>query len=653
MKLVCIPSFICAIFFVKIVIGLPVKKFINSTQGTGSIVFSDKGAVTNTNNLTLSRRPEVTTRVQLSLLIKENPDNTTWEEFTLTDNISFTTDVSINTTSGSGADFHSSFNLAIIPVVAATVFIVAVCLKCCQWFRRYTRGGYGLKESSTYATIVQEGEEDYGHVDMLSESASTNYDTVSSFCSFMRRGTNDGTVTSFRSLRDGEKFTDSPRRWVLSRMNQGKVPVVKSEIITSDSVTSLSSNLRSALKNNSARPCSTSSEDTEMDPLSSSDASNLRRNRFRVSFVTDYTQTNTPSDSPNSNRWFEMNNIKRPPSNLKQEPDFSVVKTSVPAKPSANHPEMASVGTQTNKSFRYSLRKAQLKRRHCSDSGVDPRESPPPRDQFVFDADKRLASRDSACVSSTFEKRKTKSTENNYKADQGFSDNINRKKQLPYPIEPNIKISNECKSNSCENAIVETDLTDDVFVTQEETDVDVISSQNICFSHKPVSENVSLRPATDKRYTELNKNDTDLTNVPKLRLSQSMSVPSDLRAVRGACNCKHTRDSDMFLGKYTKTQANERLETCKQVMVEPDQALREPDRSVRVSECGCAHNVCKNCGETLTKSKPKKQPSPQSGRKRNNSSKSDTRTLSVTSLESSGYAEELSSDDSLHAQISI
>ncbi|XP_041348394.1 uncharacterized protein LOC121367985 [Gigantopelta aegis] len=90
-------------------------------------------------------------------------------------------------------------NLAIIPVLALLFFITVVCLKLCSFFRKSHRE----KESETGFMenyfILNHGDEEYMDVDLRSDS-SVLYDTVSSYTSFLRGGSNYNTWNSVRSV---------------------------------------------------------------------------------------------------------------------------------------------------------------------------------------------------------------------------------------------------------------------------------------------------------------------------------------------------------------------------------------------------------------------------------------------------------------------
>ncbi|XP_052801942.1 uncharacterized protein LOC128232438 [Mya arenaria] len=631
-----VQTFVLMILCAKKISSSPVLKITSVSDSAKSTKGWDKNAYQEIEAGNFSVTPE--TDFQLSS-VTPNTRNTVYHDQTgsfkqdpLDSNVSTT--ISTNsTTSNDRTDFHSSFNLAIIPAMAAVVFSVAVCLKCCQWFRRYTRGGDGSKEATTYAVIVEDGDQDYGHIDMLSETTSTHYDTVSSFASFLKRGTNDATISSFRSLKsDSDKR--SPRKWLLSKLNHSTHTSNQCDLEMSDSSLSVPSNRRSLLKQNVHRPCSTSSDDTETDPLNSSDASILRKNnRFRVSFVTDYTQTstNSPTGSPRYIRSPGLNGpAKRPLSTIKSDSGGAIEDN----KRTLDFPQMVSVGTQTNKSFRYSLKRAQ--RRHCSESGVDPTQSPPLKSDLTK---KKERNDNSALTNTKCRDISIRGFAANRRDGQGLHDSPNTvasDTQTHYPIEPNIVISSE-NNESCK-----TDLTDDVFVTEGDTDAFEISTQATCRPNTIV-EDETARPPSESATTQTDC-EQKVTNIAyNVKIPKSVSDPYGLRLNHCSCNVVEPLKSDssaVTCVEKTRSNSNSKKYAFKMETGNNDNTTFQTNET----KCECIKHICKQCGETLPRIKAQSE-SPKV--RRHNSNRSDTRTFSMTSLESSGYAEGLSSDGSI------
>lgn len=314
--------------------------------------------------------------------VNGNVANTSSKDFTDNENLLNVTlseyDNSTDETDNEVDEIHSSFNLAIIPAVAVFVFIVISCIKCCKWFRQYTRGDN--KDENYYAVIVTDEDKDYGEVDILSESASTAYyDTVSSYTSFLKRSGNESTLNSIRTLRlDGSKYdqnvTSLPNNGSMSRVPRSDVTKKSAADTDSKLINSCSTKKKDAAYGTSdIRTSSTSSADTISEQLT--DSPIIRRNnRFRVSFVTE-----KPTAKPltfenkvtNSNTKLD----KAIRSSLKKTPTKEIrVQDVTPQSYSTNKAieriKMVDVGTQTNKSFRYSLRKS---KGHVSDSDIDDR----------------------------------------------------------------------------------------------------------------------------------------------------------------------------------------------------------------------------------------------------------------------------------------
>lgn len=208
------------------------------------------------------------------------------------------------------ANDASRLNLAVIPVVAILVFLTGICLKGCSWFRQYSRGS---KDTPGAYDIVEEGDDDFDEIEMRTDSASTvYYDTVSSFCSFLRKNEmdiNSNTLTgprfqqlkqehnvSDKLLRDVRKrmaeleTTDRRRASVSERAVQHSIECI--EETESDEIQSDTSKLLfNTQKHRITRTPSGSSDvsaDTEQSLLSDTEKDTpVKRQRFKVSFVTE------------------------------------------------------------------------------------------------------------------------------------------------------------------------------------------------------------------------------------------------------------------------------------------------------------------------------------------------------------------------------
>lgn len=266
-------------------------------------------------------------------------------------------------------NIQSSFNLAVIPAVAVLVFIVITCIKCCEWFRQYSRGG--SNDENYYAVTIQDDEDD--PMDVISDSTAY-YDTVSSYCSFLKRSGNDSTLNSIRALRqhDNRNVQGSPPRAIISLIVRSDT----TENNISESEIKIEASERKGGKDESqvAYYPITSSADTPSDQLTDTpsdqltDTPNFRRsNKFRVSFVEHnpiklsaiehkhINDTIIRSSMKDSHCW-EMNYC-----------DSSIQEFRCLGR-AMGKTVMVDVGTQTNKSFRYTLWNT---KRHASDTDVE------------------------------------------------------------------------------------------------------------------------------------------------------------------------------------------------------------------------------------------------------------------------------------------
>ena len=257
----------------------------------------------------------------------------------LTDNV---TEQMINVTTVNEEDEDdkannaSRLNLAVIPVIASLVLITGVCLKGCSLFRKYSRGS---KDTPAGAyDIVEEGDDDFDEIEMRTDSASTvYYDTVSSFCSFLRKNEMDisaNTLTGarFQQLKQEHNVSDKLLRDVRKRMAEIEATEARresditrterkgSECIqeteSDENPSDTSKLLFNTQKRRITRTPSGSSDvsaDTEQSLLSETEKDTpVKRQRFKVSFVTE-----TPEYSRTSKQPSETNTLRPIITNLK------------------------------------------------------------------------------------------------------------------------------------------------------------------------------------------------------------------------------------------------------------------------------------------------------------------------------------------------
>lgn len=289
-------------------------------------------------------------------------------------------------------------NLAIIPALGVLFLLIVGCLKCCKCFRRYTRGGDKDENmiGTDYAVIVQDGEEEFDYVDIKSDTASNAcYDTVSSYCSFLKRSNNSNSMTPVRQFNLDNTRINSPRKEVMHRSTSSKegTPILSRQTseteVPSETCDSVSPRSDSVISEY-LRTVSVSSE--EIEPLSASASESINRSqRSKVSFVTGNSELPKRSYSVHermTNRPLSMAGIPKKPSLRKlalttcsqQHSTGSIIQfpdnvlTSSSKKPSsANkghvHVVMVTVATQTARSFIYKM--SRETRRHFSESCVD------------------------------------------------------------------------------------------------------------------------------------------------------------------------------------------------------------------------------------------------------------------------------------------
>ncbi|KAL4224065.1 hypothetical protein ACF0H5_017522 [Mactra antiquata] len=169
--------------------------------------------------------------------------NTT-TEFTISTNSTVSTD------SGDSLIPSTSFNWAFIPAFAVLIILIIACIRCCKWFRKYTRGD--KTDKAFY--IVDEIEDDvFVNNEMSPDSA---YD---SYCSVSRRH-NSGGENSLHAVK-GIIFREQPVASTSGTTNGSK----KSPDIdkrNADTVIPLMEKDNNSTDNDNRKPSSSSSQTT-------------------------------------------------------------------------------------------------------------------------------------------------------------------------------------------------------------------------------------------------------------------------------------------------------------------------------------------------------------------------------------------------------
>ena len=224
-----------------------------------------------------------------------------------------TTDIGNNTSTAPDNDKESDgsrLNLAIIPVVGILILLTVLCLKCCSWFRQYSRGGD--KDNPNQYDIVEQGDIDYDQIDMKSDTASTAYyDTVSSFCSLLRRNDTETNACSYKGSKleqlnqdnnvNSKVLRDFRKKMIeldIAHIELTEIDgVVGNEMkplkdeSESTEIDTYHKETSSPLTNSPKRRCTRTpsgssdvSADTEQSLLSDTDRDTPKRQRFKVSF---------------------------------------------------------------------------------------------------------------------------------------------------------------------------------------------------------------------------------------------------------------------------------------------------------------------------------------------------------------------------------
>ncbi|KAK3599076.1 hypothetical protein CHS0354_024402 [Potamilus streckersoni] len=201
---------------------------------------------------------------------------------------------------------NSSLNLAIIPCIAIIIIVIALCMVCHKLFVRYLRKGTKEVSGSSYI-IVEEDDDDFNKVEITSDSASSSYyDTVSSFCSYLRKSVYDS-MTSSRSIKfnsqqhDTVCFKPSFQQTLhsIDKDSQGDINNTENigpqrKRITSYSEFDADVSSKSSDDFKDSKPFPSRDASTELDSLDDenenmpNDSKTQRRmQRFKVSFVTE------------------------------------------------------------------------------------------------------------------------------------------------------------------------------------------------------------------------------------------------------------------------------------------------------------------------------------------------------------------------------
>ncbi|XP_045171823.2 uncharacterized protein LOC123533910 [Mercenaria mercenaria] len=360
-------------------------------------------------------------------------------------------------------DIHSSFNLAIIPTVAAFLFIVIICIKCCKWFRQYARGG--SKDDKFYAVIVTDDDKQYGHIDITSDTTSTAcYDTVSSYTSFLKRSGNESTLSSIRTWH--QDSIKSMSNTTSATANTKKS--INGEIKPLASLSKTSTKVDETNGDFNVRISSTSSAETVSEQLTDSPAIR-RNNRFRVSFVTETKPSASEYRTPNGS----INHEKFIRSSLKKSPTATSYETASQSSKSeriSKQAKMIDVGTQTNKSFRYSLRKSKA---HASESEIDERLlSRHSTYSLALQSDEgQRKDSDSNIMSTNSDKNKLPHVNHSSASLEKDMKSLHSTvipEILKYPFDTNVEVIQHCKQTKEPNEDLELD--DDVFIEEMITD---------------------------------------------------------------------------------------------------------------------------------------------------------------------------------------
>ena len=301
----------------------PVNAYNNTTSPLND-------TVAHVNDFTINHQRNDTIKVSKSATrvranqIRENVSKANFVNDYVTENL-----INVTTVEGDGEEDNgnnaSRLNLAVIPVVAILVFVTGFCLKCCTWFRQYSRGS---KDTPGDYDIVEAGDTDFDEIEMRTDSASTvYYDTVSSFCSFLRKNEMDisaNTLTGPRveQLKQEHNVSDKLLRDVRKRMvelealdrkratdkrraQQQDIDCI-AETESEENQSDTSQLLFSKQKRRVMRTPSGSSDvsaDTEQSLLSDTEKDTpVKRQRFKVSFVTeDFNSGRTSKQTGDSN----------------------------------------------------------------------------------------------------------------------------------------------------------------------------------------------------------------------------------------------------------------------------------------------------------------------------------------------------------------
>ncbi|XP_060564006.1 uncharacterized protein LOC132723334 [Ruditapes philippinarum] len=320
---------------------------------------------------------------------------------------------------------ESGFNIALIPAAAVFILVVIICFKCCKWFRKYTKGDD--KDVKYYAVILTDDDE--GHV---------NIDTISSNTSLLTKS--DKT--------DKEDIMESYRNSLKGNKNKLPPPIrsVGDQAVMYDKRLSKSS-LSNDRKEFAYNPIVSSVKRNAKLSVSFSEASEL--SDFELSDFVGMTK------QPNNVRC----SVRK---STTDQSDVSSTKSS-PVK-AVTEKMMTNVGTQTNKSFRSSLRMSKV---HMSESDIERRNTRKLRmPSLMIDAQKCQArdgtdSDTSKTVgASEFNKLATHSDSIPVKDTHSCKANLSQISK--YPIDTNVEV----KENIGETKVaieIDSDLFDDVF----------------------------------------------------------------------------------------------------------------------------------------------------------------------------------------------
>lgn len=362
---------------------------------------------TTENLLEIESNGSVTVRINYTGATSSNNNGSAKTENTLIGTTTATFENSTDEDDSDADNVHSSFNLALIPAAAVFVLMIFICFKCCKWFRKYTRGGN--KDVNYYAVILTD--DDIGHIPI---------DTISSNTSLLKGCDNENKPSSYRDTRKESK---------------NKVRIVDEQAVKYDK-----NEPTKSTPNDVFCFSNSSSADAILDKKEPMCSDLKRSDKLSVSFsngkqLCDFQSRGSPSLTK------QPNNVRCSVRKSATELSGSPVK---PVKVMTND-----AGTQTNKSFRYSLRTS---KRLKSESGMNKETN-------------------NGLIGESIDKEQENNITSNIpimpsnvtSAEGTNNSNKNLVDISKYPIDTNVELIERIKETNAE-IDNESDLVDDVFV---------------------------------------------------------------------------------------------------------------------------------------------------------------------------------------------